>query len=70
MQTVLYVDSRGAIFPHRATVSICGSVSAAKGDDFKQIVQRPALSLSVSAGFSATLRIIYNSANKNAIAMA
>lgn len=56
MQTVLYVDSHGAVFPHRATVSICGSVSTVKGDDLKQIVKLPALILSVSAGLTATLK--------------
>lgn len=40
--------------PHRATVLIRDVVDFAKEDDLKQIVELPALSLSVSAGLIAT----------------
>lgn len=58
-QTVLYVDSRGAVFPHRATVSICGSVSTAKGDDLKQIVKLPARNECAVSGINCYSEIQY-----------
>jgi hypothetical protein len=52
LQTVLYVDSHGAVFLRRATVSIRKVVGFAKGNDLKQIVELPALNLSVIAGLT------------------
>jgi hypothetical protein len=49
---VLYVDSHGAVFLRRATVSIREVVGFAKGNDLKQIVELPALNLSVIAGLT------------------
>ena len=40
--------------PLRATVAILSVSKHAKGDDLKQIVELPALNLSVSAGLTAT----------------
>ena len=40
---MLYVDSHGAVFLRRATVSIREVVGLAKGNDLKQIVELPAL---------------------------
>ena len=49
---MLYVDSHGAVFLRRATVSIREVVGFAKGNDLKQIVELPALNLSVIAGLT------------------
>ena len=53
-RTVLYVDSQGPV-PLSVTVAILSVSGLAKGDDLKQIVQLPALILSVSAGFTLLL---------------